>query len=38
VLAGVRIAVAFGYLDELAAKPALELADRVKAMTFRLSR
>jgi four helix bundle protein len=38
VLAGIRLAVAFGYLDEAAAKPALELTDRVKAMTFRLSR
>jgi four helix bundle protein len=38
VLAGIRIALAFGYITDAAAKPALELADRVKAMTFRLSR
>jgi four helix bundle protein len=38
VLAGVRIALAFGHITPAQAAPALELADRVKAMTFRLSR
>src|SRR5687767_10332770 len=32
------VALCFGYLDELEVAPALELLDRVTAMTYRLSR
>ena len=38
VAACLDVAHALGYLDEVAIAPALELVDRVRAMTFRLSR
>jgi four helix bundle protein len=38
VAACLDVAVALGYLDEPAVAPALELVDRVRAMTYRLSR
>ena len=37
VAAALDVAMALGYLDELAIAPALELVDRVRAMTYRLS-
>jgi four helix bundle protein len=37
VSACLEVAVAFGYLERPAIEPALELADRVRAMTYRLS-
>jgi four helix bundle protein len=33
-----QVAVALAYLDEAAVAPSLELADRVRAMTYRLAR
>jgi four helix bundle protein len=36
VAAALDVAMALGYLDELATAPALELVDRVRAMTYRL--
>ena len=37
VAACLDVAQALGYLDSLATVPALELVDRVRAMTYRLS-
>ena len=36
--AALDVAVAFGYLDEVAVAAARELIDRVRAMTYRLAR
>ena len=38
VAACLDVSVALGYVDEPRVAPALELVDRVRAMTFRLSR
>jgi four helix bundle protein len=38
VAACLDVAVALGYVDETGVAPALELVDRVRAMTYRLSR
>jgi four helix bundle protein len=38
VLAGLRIAATFGYVTAEQAAPAVDLAGRVKAMTYRLAR
>jgi four helix bundle protein len=38
VAACLDVALALGYIDEARVAPALELIDRVRAMTFRLSR
>lgn len=38
VAACLEVAVAFGYVERAAIAPTLVLADRVRAMTFRLSR
>ena len=38
VAACLDVALALGYVDDVAVAPALDLADRVRAMTYRLSR
>jgi four helix bundle protein len=38
VLGGLRIAATFGYVTDAQVSPAVELAGRVKAMTYRLAR
>jgi four helix bundle protein len=38
VAACLDVAVALGYVDEARVAPALELVDRVRAMTYRLSK
>ena len=37
VAACLEVAVALGYLEQAAVEPALELVDRVRAMTYRLA-